>query len=202
MKPWQRIVGNRPSGPQGSRIAEDPDSDGDSRGAFDDLRRLLASQLEREADSPLLVRSSLERLLGAFMTRAQQRRGEIGLVAFELESWKSLQDVAGAQACERAVADLAAELRRRVRGSDDVGRLGEAQIAAVLPGCEEALLSPVSERLHTLLEAHEISLGPERVRPSIAMVAIAVPLSPTTSAASVLEALTSALDRVRGADSA
>lgn len=199
MKPWQRIAVPRPNGPADSRLIDALDFDGDSRGAFDDLRRALGAALEREPGSPLLIRSSLELLLGAFITRAQQRRGEIGLVVFELESWKPLQESAGARELESAFAKIGQELRRRLRASDDVGRLGEAQIAAILPGCEEQSLGAVAERLRLALESFELSLGSRELRPSFAVASIAAPLGPSASAEHVLQELTSALDRVRGA---
>jgi diguanylate cyclase (GGDEF)-like protein len=143
------------------------------------LRQSLGASLEREPGSPLLVRASLEALLDAFTARAQQTRGEVGLVAFELEDWKSLHERVGASAFARVFADLGSELRRRVRVSDDLGRLGEAQIAVILPGCELQALGSVSERLRSSLEARELSLGPEPFRASFATAWLAAPPGPT-----------------------
>ena len=189
----------RPGSQGGSQAADAPDSGGDSRGALDELRQSLEADLEREPGSPLLVRSSLELLLGACVVRAQQSRGAVGLVAFELEDWKTLHEQAGASAFAGAFADLARELRRRVRAGDELGRLGEAQMAAILPGCELAALGSVSERLRLVLEARELSLGAQPVRPSFATAWIAAAPGPaSTSPARLLEELASALERARG----
>jgi len=187
VKPWQRVVGRS--------------SDGDSRGAFDDLRRSLGAELESDPASPLLVRASLEALLGAFATRALHRRDALGLIAFELEDWKSHQERAGAPAFRNAFAGLARELRARVRSSDEIGRLGEAQIAAILPGCELQALGSVAERLRLALEAHEFSLGTQPIRASIAAAWIAVaPGQPSVTPGRLLEQLASALERVHSGD--
>lgn len=178
------------------------ESESDTRGAFDDLHRSLAAVLEREPGSPLLVRASFETLLGAFITRAQQHRGEMALVIFELEGDKAVRESAGAADFERAIADLGRELRRRLRACDEIGRLGEAQIAAVLPGCDEPSLNLVAERLRVALEGAELSLGSRRVSPSLVMAAIPAPLGPASSAERALEELDRALDRARGAGSA
>ena len=184
VKPWQRIVGRG--------------SDGDSRGAFDDLRKSLGVEFESDPASPLLVRASLEALLAAFATRAQHRRDALGLIAFELEDWKGLEERAGAPAFRTAFADLARELRLRVRASDEIGRLGEAQIAAILPGCELQALGSVSERLSLALEAHEFSLGAQPMRASIATAWIAVaPGPPSVAPGHLLEQLSSALEQAR-----
>jgi GGDEF domain-containing protein len=198
VKPWQHIVGVRPNGSDRSHPAGAADEAGDSRSAFDELRQSLEGELRREPGSPLLHRSSLETLLGAFVTRAQQGRGAVGLIAFELEDWKSLEERAGASAFASAFADLAVELRRRVRESDDLGRLGEAQIAAILPGCEQQMLGSVSERLRLAVEACEFSFGQQSIRPSLVTAWLSAPAFPTsTSPGHLLEQLTSALEQAR-----
>jgi GGDEF domain-containing protein len=200
VKPWQRIVGARPGGIGGSPAGLPPDPDGDSRGAFDDLRASLEAQLVREPGSPLLARTSLELLLGAFATRAQQSRGALGLVAFELEDWKLAHERAGEAAFAGAFAELAQELRCRLRSSDELGRLGEAQIAAVLPGCDEASLDSVAHRLRGVLEARELTLGSEVLRPLITTAWLAAPAGPVAATASrLLEDLAIALERARAA---
>ena len=200
MEPWQRIVGARPIGGGGSHPGFAPEAGGDSRGAFGDLRQSLEPELVREPGSPLLVRASLEVLVGAFVTRAQQSRGAVGLVALELEDGKLLQERAGESASAGAFTGLARELRRRVRASDEIGRLGEARLAAILPGCEEESLDAVAQRLRLALEACELSLGDEPFRPTIATAWLAAPPGPVPSIpARLLEELEIALERARGA---
>lgn len=197
MKPWQRIAAGRPLAGGGSDGGGGPDDD--TRSGFDDLRRSLATSLEREPDSPLLVRSSLDTLLDAFVTRAQQRRGALGLIAFELEDWKALRERAGAAGFETAISALGRELRRRLRGSDELGRFGEGQIAAILPGCEPQALGGVSERLRATLEALELALGDQTVRPSITVGSLSASPRPGSSdPVRLLEELADALDRARG----
>lgn len=198
MKSWQRIAAGRPAAGAGSDAGGASDGD-DTRSGFDDLRRSLAGLLEREPNSPLLVRGSLETLLDAFVTRAQQRRGALGLVVFELEDWKELQERAGESGFASNIALLGRELRRRVRSSDELGRFGEGQIAAILPGCEPQALGLVSERLCAALETVELAYGSETVRPSITVAFLSVsprPGSPAT--ARLLEELADALGRAPG----
>jgi GGDEF domain-containing protein len=169
--------------------------------AFDDLRESLAGEIEREPGSPLLVRASFERLLAAFATRAQQTREALGLVAFELEDWKGSRERAGASAFASAFAGMGHELRRRVRASDELGRLGEGQLAAVLPGCDEGSLDSVSKRLRLVLESRELALGGQSSCPTFVTAWLAAPLGPTpASAAGPLDELGSALERARDSD--
>lgn len=194
MKSWQRIAAGRPPAGAGSDAGGASDSD-DTRSGFDDLRRSLAGLLEREPDSPLLVRASLEALLDAFVTRAQQRRGALGLVVFELDDWKALRERAGESGFASHISMFGRELRRRVRSSDEIGRFGEGQIAAVLPGCEPQTLGAVSERLRAALEALELAFGAQTLRPSIIVASLSASPRPGSSGpARLLEELADALD--------
>jgi diguanylate cyclase (GGDEF)-like protein len=196
VKPWQRIAAGRPQAGAGSSAGGG--SDDDTRSGFDDLRRSLAGSLEREPHSPLLVRASLGALLDAFIARAQQRRGALSLIAFEIEDWKALRERAGAAAFEASIAALGRDLRRRLRSSDEIGRFGEGQIAAVLPGCEPQAVGSVSERLRVALEALDLVLADE-TRAAIIVASISASLRPGSSApVRLLEELAEALDRARG----
>lgn len=200
VKPWQRIAGARPNGIGGSPPGLPPEPSGDVRGAFGDLRGSLASELQRETGSPLLVRASFELLVGAFVIRAQQSREALGLVAFEIDDWKLAHERAGESAFASAFAALGQELRRRVRACDDLGRLGEARIAAVLPGCEQESLDSVAHRLRMTLEARGLQLAGEVMRPLVTTAWLAAPPAHMpTSAARLLEELETALERARGA---
>jgi diguanylate cyclase (GGDEF)-like protein len=196
VKPWQRIAAGRPQAGAGSDAGGGPDDD--TRSGFDDLRRSLAGELEREADSPLLARASLEALLDAFVVRAQQRRNALGLIAFELEDWKGLRERAGATGFASVISTLGRELRRRLRSSDEIGRMGEGQIAAVLPGCEPQALGGVSERLRAVLEALELVCDDQTLRPSISVATFSAAPRPGSAPVRLLEALADALDRARG----
>ena len=111
-----------------------------------------------------------------------------------------MQERAGESVLAGAFAGLGQELRRRLRPSDDLGRLGEAQIAAILPGCEEESLDGVAQRLRLALEACELRLGDEAFRPSIATAWLpAPPGSAPANPARLLEQLEDALERARGA---
>src|SRR5262245_6298631 len=92
-----------------------------SRSGFDDVRHALSGQIEREIDSLLLARASLDRLLNALLVRAPQRRSALGLIGVELEDWKVQRDRIGEAPAKNAFAQLARELRQRVRSSDELG---------------------------------------------------------------------------------
>jgi len=168
----------------------------DSRTGFDDVRHALSGQLERELDSLLLSRSSLDRLLNALLVRAPQRRTSLGLVAIEVDDWKTHRERLDAPTARAAFTQLARELRQRVRSSDELGRLGESSIAIVLLGCEAHVLGSVAERLRLALDGKPLLQTVEAVRASLSVAIVpAYPRTGGPSAAALLAELSGALER-------
>lgn len=168
----------------------------DSRSGYDDVRHALSGQIEREIDSLLLVRASLDRLLNALLVRAPQRRSALGLVGVEIEDWKAHSERLGQVSARNAFAQLARELRQRVRGSDELGRLGDGQIALVLLGCEAHVLGGVAERLRLALDGRMLGDVGETLRASLSIAIVpAYPRAGGPSAGALLTELVGGLER-------
>ena len=168
----------------------------DSRSGFDDVRHALSGQLDRELDSLLLSRSSLDRLLNALLVRAPQRRMSLGLVAIEIDDWKTHRERFDAPTAQAAFVNLGRELRQRVRSSDELGRLGESSIAIVLLGCEAHLLGNVAERLRLALDGKPLVRDADAPRASLTVaITPAYPRAGGPSASALLTELSGALER-------
>jgi GGDEF domain-containing protein len=184
------------AGATSTTASEPSDASFDSRSGFDDVRFALSGQLERELDSLLLSRSSLDRLLNALLVRAPQRRTSLGLVAIELEDWKAHAERVAAATARAAFAQLARELRQRVRSSDELGRLSESSVAIVLLGCEPHLLGSVAERLRLALDGKALGQAADDLRASLSVAIVpAYPRAGGPSAAALLTELAGALER-------
>jgi diguanylate cyclase (GGDEF)-like protein len=190
------------AGPNGGAGATDStgaaklDPSFDSRSGFDDVRHALSGQLERELDSLLLSRSSLDRLLNALLVRAPQRRMSVGLVAIEVDDWKTQRERLDAPTAHAAFVHLGRELRQRVRSSDELGRLGESSIAIVLLGCEAHVLGSVAERLRLALDGKPLVQSADAVRASLSVaITPAYPRPGGPSASALLTELSGALER-------
>jgi len=193
-----RDVAADPSGSASERgVSVEPfDAAFDARSGFDDVRYALSGQLERELDSLLLARSSLERLLNALLVRAPQRRTALGLAAFELDDWKESSARAEPAVARAAFAQLARELRQRVRSSDELGRIGESSICIVLLGCEAHVLGGVAERLRLALDGKRLGSPGDELRTSLAVATLpACPRPGGPSAAALLAELCGGLER-------
>jgi len=168
----------------------------DPRSGFDDVRYALSGQLERELDSLLLARASLDRLLNALLVRAPQRRTALGLAAFELDDWKESSARAEPGAARAAFAQLARELRQRVRSSDELGRIGESSVCVVLLGCEAHTLGSVAERLRLALDGKLLGPESEGLRASLAVATVpAYPRPGGPSASALIAELCGGLER-------
>ncbi|HTO06360.1 MAG TPA: diguanylate cyclase [Myxococcota bacterium] len=186
----------RGAGATGTTAETMLDTSFDSRSGFDDVRHALSGQLDREVDSFLLSRASLDRLLNALLVRAPQRRTSLGLVGIEVDEWKCQSDRLEAGSARAAFAQLARELRQRVRSSDELGRLGESSMAVVLLGCEAHVLGGVAERLRLALDGKVLGTAADALRVSLSVATLpAHPRAGGPSAAALLTELGGALER-------
>ncbi len=112
--------------------------------------RFLKSLLGRDGLTGLLNHTAFLEAARAAMLRQARRPGKgASFVALDLDSFKSVNDRHGHLAGDRVLVSLSALLRRRVRGSDLVGRLGGEEFAVIL----EDLSEEEAERLmNTILE--------------------------------------------------
>lgn len=69
-----------------------------------------------------------ELLLGA----ARRGKGKLAVLFFDLERFKSLNDAYGREAGDGMLQEIARRLRRNVRGSDLVGRMGSDEFVVIL----------------------------------------------------------------------
>jgi len=122
------------------------------------LLSTVASRLERARFlQSLLERDGLTQLLShtAFLQRAKEaaarndRTGSSGaaFVMLDLDHFKSVNDRFGHTAGDRVLASLAATLRRRLRQTDTIGRLGGEEFAILLEDLSPGDALRLTERL-------------------------------------------------------
>jgi diguanylate cyclase (GGDEF)-like protein len=119
-------------------------------------RRSAVERLQLLADhdplTGLLNRRRFTEELDRWIAYSQRYGGEGAVLVIDVDHFKSINDVFGHAVGDQVLADLAAVLRERVRGTDVVGRLGGDEFTVLLPRADVeqsfAVATAVLDRMH------------------------------------------------------
>lgn len=92
------------------------------------------------------------------VVRARRHGRPIGLIVFDLDGFKAVNDTHGHLAGDAVLRAVAAAASATVRASDVVGRLGGDEFAVCLPEADTAEVAGVGERLRAAIAACEIQV--------------------------------------------
>ena len=91
-------------------------------------------------------------LLGLEVQRARRMDYPIGLIIMDLDHFKLVNDRHGHPTGDVVLRQVAEQLRKRLRRTDVVGRLGGEEFGAILPGDSLAEVAIVAEKLRRAVE--------------------------------------------------
>ena len=119
------------------------------------LRLIERSSEEARIDdlTQLLNRRGFEEGADRELSRAARERTWIGVVAFDLDHFKRVNDEFGHVVGDRVLARFAGCLRASARGTDVVARTGGEEFVALLPGAGLERARLFAERVHLTLRA-------------------------------------------------
>lgn len=122
-------------------------------------RELLAAQraLEVRATHDALTglwnhAAIIERLVHE-IDRAQREKTAVGVILFDLDHFKQVNDDHGHRVGDQVLRESANRIRKAVRPYDVVGRYGGEEFLTVVPGCEVESAASVAERVRRVLSA-------------------------------------------------
>jgi diguanylate cyclase (GGDEF)-like protein len=99
-------------------------------------------------------------LLGLEVQRARRMDYPIGFLVMDLDHFKVINDRHGHPVGDRALQQVAEQLRKRLRRTDAIGRVGGEEFAVILPGDGVHEVSVVAEKLrHAVEELPPVSGG-------------------------------------------
>jgi diguanylate cyclase (GGDEF)-like protein len=114
------------------------------------LRESLRAQSIRDPLTGVFNRRYLEETLEREIRRAERARHPVGLIMFDIDGFKRLNDTFGHEAGDAYLRELGTLLRERFRRDDVVCRYGGDEFVVVLP---EATLDSTVDRARLLGEA-------------------------------------------------
>jgi diguanylate cyclase (GGDEF)-like protein len=159
--------------------------------AVEATQRLLHDLREQTIRDPLTSlynRRFLQDYLPREILRATRERAPLAVIMIDLDRFKRINDSAGHQAGDRVLVDVAALLKRHVRGSDIACRYGGEEFAVVLP---KTTLESALRRSEEIRSA--ISDEPDRLRGVTASLGVALCPAHAIDAEALLRAADRAL---------
>lgn len=165
---WERFALETPGRPLGCvAVAGAPKPGSEERELLGHLLDLAALAIDKallyEHSREQARQDSLTGLLGhrVFHELLEQKTAEgepFSIVLLDIDDFKSINDLYGHQTGDDSLRLVAEALRREVRGSDHVFRVGGEEFCAVLPGLSHADAFATAERLRTSVASIVLAL--------------------------------------------
>ena len=133
--------------------------------AANDALHLANARLEGLATTDLLTglpnHRAMASLLESEVRRARRHGRHFGVLFFDIDHFKSINDFGGHAAGDAALQQFAALVRGRLRAVDFFGRWGGEEFVAVLPETDEAGALVVAEQMCAAVAASVFEIGGE-----------------------------------------
>jgi diguanylate cyclase (GGDEF)-like protein/PAS domain S-box-containing protein len=153
---------------------------------------------EHDALTGARNRRRFERDVNEQVGRARRYGEQAALLIFDLDGFKQINDAYGHHAGDRALQAIAAALKRRLRETDVIARIGGDEFAVLLPYASPEQGAAVAADLRRVIGECEIN-GGDRREPKLSASIGIVQIDPSTSSA---EAVLTAADKAMYADKA
>ncbi|MEW6089920.1 GGDEF domain-containing protein [Parvibaculum sp.] len=151
-------------------------------GEVDQLRREMSQIQERLRESeqladrdpliPVLNRRAFVRELSRVVAYARRYDEPAGLVYFDLDNFKSVNDAHGHAAGDAALHHLADLILANVRETDILGRLGGDELGLILARADEPTAQAKAAQLAELVRSRPLTYGGKSISLSISVGAV------------------------------
>lgn len=115
----------------------------------------------------LYTRSTFEEAFSREFARARRYETELSVLFFDLDDFKSVNDMFGHLAGDLVLADVGRIIKNEIRAEDSAARYGGEEFVVILPetGKVDALI--LAERIRKKVEALDLSYEDKQIQPTI-----------------------------------
>jgi len=133
----------------------------------------LATTFEQQATTDPLTglhnRRFFESALQEYLTEFNRTRSPLGLLVFDLDHFKKINDAHGHDAGDMVLCEVALRLRAITRDNDVVARIGGEEFAVITPFANREQLLAVAERYRSSISQLNVSIGKVALKPTISI---------------------------------
>ncbi|MEQ1668443.1 MAG: GGDEF domain-containing protein, partial [Sulfuriferula sp.] len=122
-------------------------------------RKLAEAQLIKLVTTDALTgicnRRRFNEVIGAEISRANRYHKELGLLIFDIDHFKHINDQFGHQAGDQVLIQLSSLVAKSLRNTDVFARWGGEEFTVLVPSCGDACALRLAEKLRVIIENAE-----------------------------------------------
>jgi diguanylate cyclase (GGDEF)-like protein len=124
-----------------------------------EARAQLVAQATTDSLTGVANHGAFHERLADEVTRAQRHGRALSVIVFDVDRFKSVNDVNGHLTGDAVLAEVAQHITAALREGSLLGRLGGDEFAAALPDCDASGARTVAERARSLVREHALASG-------------------------------------------
>jgi diguanylate cyclase (GGDEF)-like protein len=137
--------------------------------AYNQMRSELATMVLADSLTGCFNRRGFDQVLRESAFDAGRRRGDLALLAIDIDHFKAINDSVGHLAGDAVLRELVALLAQCARAGDVVGRVGGEEFVMLLPGADGESAGVVAERVMSAVRAHGFRTARGRVNVTVSI---------------------------------
>ncbi len=110
-------------------------------------RERLVARALKDFLTKLPNRAAFEQLGARLMSRGAEERSPFGVILFDVDSFKQINDTYGHKVGDMALIEVGAAVKGTLRTGDSVARIGGDEFAVVVTSCDGPRLERIAERV-------------------------------------------------------